>query len=302
MNKSLLALLLGVCLAGMGLIMYQEKQENSRVIKATAPEILPGGSASTPQVLSPVPAVPGGLSSSAPASLPQAALSSAAAAKVGESGKVRSNDPLGVAKPEAAKVNNPPLPVANIPERRAGAAKGREMAVGEGEIERNTALPVIPTVPPTPAISSTPPTEPATSSERAAEDSPAPAPAVAVAAPTVPSPVIPARAIAEKPAAPKSSKLVILARDKGTTVRLTNSGPVRYQTMTLAGPDRIVVDVTGVVAELKAPGVPKNPFVSNVRLGKNKDVTRIVIDLSAKPANPRFVLSPEKDVLDIRLD
>ncbi|MDR1659593.1 MAG: hypothetical protein LBR94_04525, partial [Desulfovibrio sp.] len=30
MNKSLLALLLGVCVVGMGLLMYQEKRENSR--------------------------------------------------------------------------------------------------------------------------------------------------------------------------------------------------------------------------------------------------------------------------------
>ena len=94
---------------------------------------------------------------------------------------------------------------------------------------------------------------------------------------------------------------MVFARDKGATVRLTSGKPVRYQTMTLTDPDRVVVDVEGLTG-LKAPGVPKNPVVGNVRLGSVGGKTRIVIDLTARPGHTRFILSQEKDTLDIRID
>lgn len=53
---------------------------------------------------------------------------------------------------------------------------------------------------------------------------------------------------------------------------------------------------------IKAPGVPKNPLVSNVRIGKMADKTRVVIDLKAKPQNTRFVLAKDGNTLDVRVD
>ncbi|GHU94068.1 hypothetical protein AGMMS49974_02810 [Deltaproteobacteria bacterium] len=109
--------------------------------------------------------------------------------------------------------------------------------------------------------------------------------------------------VAGKKAAPVNppTRLAVFVRDKGATVRLTSHRPpIRYKTMNLTNPERVVVDVEGLDA-LKAPGVPKNPLVTNVRVGRIEKGTRIVIDLSTKPKHTRFVLSNEGDTLNIRL-
>ena len=96
------------------------------------------------------------------------------------------------------------------------------------------------------------------------------------------------------------TKFVVLARDKGATVRLVGAAPIVYKNMLLSGPDRLVIDLDGKW-QVKAPGVPKNPAITNVRLGKDGDKTRIVIDLSGK-IQPKFTLSKDGHTLDIRLD
>ena len=109
---------------------------------------------------------------------------------------------------------------------------------------------------------------------------------------------------AEKAAAPRErniSRFVVFARDKGATVRLEGNAPLRYKSMNLTNPDRVVVDLDGQW-QIKAPGVPKNPLVSNVRIGKMADKTRVVIDLKAKPQNTRFVLAKDGNTLDVRVD
>ena len=109
---------------------------------------------------------------------------------------------------------------------------------------------------------------------------------------------------AGKAAAPRErniSRFVVFARDKGATVRLEGNAPLRYKSMNLTNPDRVVVDLDGQW-QIKAPGVPKNPLVSNVRIGKMADKTRVVIDLKAKPQNTRFVLAKDGNTLDVRVD
>ena len=109
---------------------------------------------------------------------------------------------------------------------------------------------------------------------------------------------------AEKAAAPRErsiSRFVVFARDKGATVRLEGNAPLRYKSMNLTNPDRVAVDLDGQW-QIKAPGVPKNPLVSNVRIGKMADKTRVVIDLKAKPQNTRFVLAKDGNTLDVRVD
>lgn len=107
----------------------------------------------------------------------------------------------------------------------------------------------------------------------------------------------------EKAAAPQPrtiTKFVVFAREKGATVRLAGTAPISYKSMELVNPDRMVVDLEGTW-QIKAPGVPKNAVVTNVRLGKEGKKTRIVIDLSQK-ARSRFILSQDRMTLDIRLD
>ena len=96
------------------------------------------------------------------------------------------------------------------------------------------------------------------------------------------------------------TKFVVLARDKGATVRLVGAAPIAYKNMQLSGPERLVIDLDGKW-QVKAPGVPKNPAVTNVRIGKGDDKTRIVIDLTGK-IQPKFTLSKDGHTLDIRLD
>lgn len=108
----------------------------------------------------------------------------------------------------------------------------------------------------------------------------------------------------EKNAHPRErsiSRFVVFARDKGATVRLTGNAPFRYKSMNLSNPERVVVDLEGQW-QVTAPGVPGNPLVSNVRVGKMGDRTRLVIDLKEKPRSTRLVLTKDGNSLDVRLD
>ena len=115
------------------------------------------------------------------------------------------------------------------------------------------------------------------------------------------------KATAEKSAAREEQKqakprMVVLVRDKGATVRLNLGQTISYRQMLLEKPDRVVIDVTGSYKDLKAPGIPDNPLVTNVRLGHYDNRTRIVVDLSAKPSSCRVILSEDRDRLDIHVD
>ncbi len=107
---------------------------------------------------------------------------------------------------------------------------------------------------------------------------------------------------AQKPASATKPKLAVLVRDKGATVRLNLGQTIAYKQMLLENPYRVVIDVTGSYRDLRAPGIPDNPLVTNVRLGHYNNRTRIVVDLSAKPSSWRVILSEDKDRLDIRVD
>ncbi len=104
----------------------------------------------------------------------------------------------------------------------------------------------------------------------------------------------------QKKAAEKVIKKITVANiGDGVTVRLDSSEMPSYNTIRLTSPERLVVDLNGTW-KLRAPGVPKNPFVSNVRIGLHKDGTRIVIDLKKVPSAIRY-LKYEEHGLDIRL-
>ena len=87
--------------------------------------------------------------------------------------------------------------------------------------------------------------------------------------------------------------------DSGVTVRIEASEMPSYKTMQLTSPDRLVIDLSGDWV-IKAPGVPTNKFISNVRIGKQRDSTRIVVDLKQNPGAVRY-LKNGASTLDIQI-
>ena len=106
----------------------------------------------------------------------------------------------------------------------------------------------------------------------------------------------------DKKAAGGQPKITILNRDGGATVRISMGRQIAYKQLLLSNPDRLVIDITGEYKDLRAPGIPSNSFVSNIRLGHYDNRTRIVFDLKEAPAKHRFILSKDKSRLDVRLD
>ncbi len=94
-------------------------------------------------------------------------------------------------------------------------------------------------------------------------------------------------------------KITIATIGDGVTVRIDSLERPDYKAMRLNAPERIVLDFNGDW-KVKAPGVPKNEFVSNVRIGVQKDGTRIVIDLKKAPASIRYLKYGETG-LDVRI-
>ncbi|MDR2801231.1 MAG: AMIN domain-containing protein [Desulfovibrio sp.] len=303
MNKSLLALLLGVCFVGMCLLMYQETQEGSQPAKpaqtGAAADRGAGPLLPVPQELSAVPVPPQAGQPAKPAQTGAAADRVAGPpARPAQAGRFAGTSPRADASPADKS------PIVPRPEKESNGVKARETQPDEEKNAGGEKAPPaekIPVAEKAPALSAgeRPAPAAASSAEQAAH---VPAvPALPAASVTSPGQSVRAAETPPRHDAGNSAKLVVFARDKGATVRLTNGRPVRYQTMTLTGPDRVVVDVEGLTG-LKAPGVPKNPMVANVRLGTIEGKTRIVIDLTAKPGHTRFILSGEKDTLDIRID
>lgn len=289
MNKVILSLLLAVCVLGMALIMLNEKMRK--------PEQIPVAQASMNQQA----AAPGVDSQTGP---------EAALPTLGDVAQTPKTS--GGAQPYL-----PPLPVES-----GHTPADTAPHLGDKTPYKAEAVPVHPPMPEPvkhkPDLSGTPEkSSDATKPETASTPvSAAPAASGAPAAPAAPEKArTPEKtAPAEKPAPSNTEKtakaapqkleitrFVVFARDKGATVRLVGTAPLNYKNMTLNNPERLVVDLDGKW-QIKAPGVPKNPVVTNVRLGKMDGQTRVVIDLSGKPANVRFVLSKDKLSLDIRVD
>ena len=95
-------------------------------------------------------------------------------------------------------------------------------------------------------------------------------------------------------------RFVVYAREGGATVRIVGNANISYKPMVLTGPDRVVVDLDGDW-DIKAPGIPKNDLVTNVRIGKLNGKTRVVIDLNSS-AKTRYTLSKDRRMLDVRVD
>lgn len=108
-----------------------------------------------------------------------------------------------------------------------------------------------------------------------------------------------------KSAAAKGGKInnfVVFARDNGATIRLGGDGKIKYTSMTLENPNRVVVDLDGNWEFPAKLPIPKNEMVNSVRVGKNGDKTRVVIDLKAKPRISRMVAGQNGSSVDVRVD
>lgn len=284
MNKAFIGILVAVCILGMALIMLNEWKSSK-----SDPDPVPAVS----EVVPAVPAEPG--------ELPPHTGSALTPPVPGQTPpSVEATDAGSLPPPPAAPVSAPPSEALE----RGFAFNDTESEVPQGtppEIPaaEGTSRPA-PDVPP-PALGSGAATEPPASSDAPAPaETRRPAPAEAERAapekkeekkPEKPAPAAKARTV---------TRFVVFARETGATVRIEGSSPIEYKYLPLENPPRIAVDLMGEWI-VKAPGVPKNPAVTNVRLGKLDGRTRVVIDLTG-PGRIRHILSKDRKRLDVRID
>ncbi|MDD4700851.1 MAG: AMIN domain-containing protein [Desulfovibrio sp.] len=296
MNKVILSLLLAVCVLGMALIMLNEKLRKPEQTPITQTTM---NQAADPAADSPNAADPGlpsladigqapkvGGATEQP-HLPPLPVESGHAPAPADRVPHLDNNPLR--SPDAASVHAPlPEPVKHKPEP-SGAVDKASAPKPETASATKAAAPAAPATPSAPEKTKT--------AEKAAPKKSVPE----KSAPEKPSPGATEKAAKAAPQKQEITRFVVFARDKGATIRLVGTAPLNYKSMTLNGPERLVLDLNGKW-QVKAPGVPKNPLVTNIRLGKMDDKTRVVIDLSAKPGHVRYILSKDKLSLDIRVD
>lgn len=211
--------------------------------------------------------------------------------------------------PETPVNVNPPLPPQTDPVLSPmPSPDGAEAAARHEEEEARAALappeppreesPALPALPPKASIPAAP--KPAPALPKAAQNE---KPAPEKTAPEKPAaPEKPVIAAADKGKDKTISRFVIFSREKGATIRIGGGSRIHYNSMTLDNPDRIVVDMDGQWQFPPNPGVPKNDIVSNVRIGKNGEKTRVVIDLKEKARVVRILPSKNGDSMDIRVD
>ncbi len=99
----------------------------------------------------------------------------------------------------------------------------------------------------------------------------------------------------------RTGRVTVLTRNGGATVRLSASDEITYKHMILTQPDRFVIDLTGRW-DVSTDAIPSNPLVTNIRLGRFKNRTRVVIDMTSQPRNAKVNLSKNRCRLDVRVD
>lgn len=169
----------------------------------------------------------------------------------------------------------------------------------EQELARPEAVPVPPA--PRPVL---PETKPAPPEIKPPAPEVRPASPEAKPAPPATTPASPVPAQRQEGAAPGGTvtRFVVYARDNGATVRIGTNARMDYSSMTLANPDRVVVDISGNWKFPPNPGIPRNDLVSAVRVGKSADKARVVIDLKMKPRRVTLVPMKNGNGVDVRVD
>lgn len=276
MNKAFIGILIAVCILGMALIMLNEWKSSKNDPEPASPAL--EASPATPDGLpshtgsSLTPPVPGDAAAQAPVETAPAAEAPAATppSEALERG-FAFNDT------EAVPPQDMPLPVTEGAARPAQDVPPQP-ALGSGAASEPPAAPSVPAATETrqPPAAEVEPAAPEKKEEKKAEK---------------PAPAAKARTV---------TRFVVFARETGATVRIEGSSPIEYKYLPLDNPPRVAVDLMGEWT-VKAPGVPKNPAVTNVRLGKLDGRTRVVIDLTG-PGKIRHILSKDRKRLDVRID
>lgn len=96
------------------------------------------------------------------------------------------------------------------------------------------------------------------------------------------------------------TNFVVFVRDNGATVRFDGNNDLRYKTMQMHNPERVLIEFEGKW-NIEVPQIPKNEMVSQIRIAHQTKKTRVVLDLKANPRSCRFV-QKRKENLDVRLD
>lgn len=273
MNKTFLGILLAVCVLGMALAMFSERlsrePENSRPAQVAASENLPNLAASNSPQATPEPVIR------------EAPLDQAAPPKPGPVAVAAENEE----RREAEAALN--FPAAPIPEQVE---------------ERPTPVAPAPVRAEKPALS--PQTAPLPAQTPPAPASAEPKPDAAAQKPSQPAAAKPASAPKAQgmPRGGKINNFVVFAREKGATIRMGGDGKIKYTSMTLENPNRVVVDLDGAWQFPDKLPIPKNDMVSGIRVGKNGDKTRVVIDLKSRPRLSRMVAGQNGTSVDVRVD
>ena len=334
MNKIIMGLIVAVCVLGMALIMLNEKlgrKPDPAPVATEAPSVstsegpgsagLPSGRPAAEDMMTSLPAP-------SPSPAPSLTPPPAPVAPVAEA-------PAAPAFSFGGETDTAPAPLPPLPQTTPPAPEPVQAPAPEVEAPLPSASPVpVPPLPeerkdvPVPSLASS---VVAAHEREAAADTPREAPKKPKAAPAPgkkeekaresKADVEPAKAEStreesrkketpRKEAAPAKAKassaeksverFVVYAREDGATVRIVGNANISYKPMVLTGPDRVVVDLDGDW-DIKAPGIPKNDLVTNVRIGKLNGKTRVVIDLNSS-AKTRYTLSKDRRMLDVRVD
>ena len=261
MNKAFIGILVAVCILGMALIMLNEWKSSRNDPEPAAPTASEAAPA--------VPPAPGELPPHTGSGLTPPTPEQSAVPPLPDAAPSASLPPL-----QEAPAHTPPSEALE----RGFAFNDAESAAPQTALGAGAEPPSAPA-----AVEAPQPAEPV--AERAVpekkEEKKAEKPAPAARARTV-------------------TRFVVFARETGATVRIEGSSPIEYKYLPLDNPPRVAVDLMGEWT-VKAPGVPKNPAVTNVRLGKLDGRTRVVIDLTG-PGKIRHILSKDRKRLDVRID
>ncbi|MCL1986088.1 MAG: AMIN domain-containing protein [Betaproteobacteria bacterium] len=202
-----------------------------------------------------------------------------------------------------------------LPARAHGerSAEAPALAPPAQEVPNSTAL-----APPLPKVASQPAENLATEREPSAEGvTVKTVPAQIDAGQTPPASPPPQTLVPPRPVPPKTpvlpepqakqtgggtkniTAITVYATQEGATLRLDGDRPLVYKSMLLHNPDRLVLDFEGQW-HVDIPGIAQNKFVRAIRVGRQADSTRMVVDLYRAPASYRLVkTSPQR--LDVRL-
>lgn len=75
---------------------------------------------------------------------------------------------------------------------------------------------------------------------------------------------------------------------KSVVFRITGAAPIKTKTLLLKDPNRYVVDLQGNWG-IQLPRVPKDLWISGIRLGHHEETTRLVFELTRAPVSAKVV-------------